>query len=785
MIVSIKRIFNVGVIWLVCFSHSASANLITKAPSNLKPPRLISDVLTKGFTLNAGDLTITGASSTIKHIEFLFSDRADCSPNTTPTTAYTMVTPIIDSTGLTFTAGQTINFNANAIYQLITSISTTGTAPSGNQCMQVYLTDDSTNGVSCVSYADLTCSDITQTCSSSSTNTAAWVANPTACVPFLFSSNNTMLYQGLTNREFMRGTPTSGGIAFQSLTVWLLSNTSGGMVKSKNSGVTWANVPTGVTTSLRGLSCTGHTCVAVGASGVILFSTINGANWATATGSGTVASTNQLNAVSCSGTTCVAVGNAVSSVGTIIYSSNSGQSWTRSNAGVGNAVPTASLNNVNCSSSTNCVAVGASSNIVYSSNSGATWTAAGGTILSNPYNSVSCVGLNCVAVGTNTVNLSISNDAGHTWSTVTTGVTGLLNGVSCTASYCVAVGGSTNRVIRSTDDGATWSAISSTALTSVTPSNVLCTGNTCIIGTSSGASIGYSSDGGTTWTLTSNDFGTTSSSLTNIYCTGTTCLAVVPPSSGAPGTFQSTDRGATWAGVSGTTGSNFQSQHNLTCSGTTCLTVGTSGIINKSIDSGSTWTTQTSHTSTDLKGVSCDGTVCLAVGNVASGESQGFIDVSSDTGSTWTAVTTTNAGNHNLSAVNCNSGACVAVGQAGTIVYSTDPAHTTWTSADSSTAQNLLSVACLSGSTCIACGNSGTIEQSTDSGISWTILGTPANPVAPTATQLNAIACTGSTCFIAGGSSPTNLLISTDSGSDWRLLLPKIASILTPSVSVF
>ena len=137
------------------------------------------------------------------------------------------------------------------------------------------------------------------------------------------------------------------------------------------------------------------------------------------------------------------------------------------------------------------------SNIVYSSNSGATWTAAGGTILSNPYNSVSCVGLKCVAVGTNSIDLSISNDAGHTWSTVTTGVIGLLNGVSCTASYCVAVGGSTNRVIRSTDNGANWSAISSTALTSVTPSNVLCTDNTCIVGTTTGGSIGYSSDGGT------------------------------------------------------------------------------------------------------------------------------------------------------------------------------------------------------------------------------------------------------------------------------------------------
>ena len=784
MIVSLKKIVNVGIIWLVCFSHSASADLITRSLSNLKPPRLISDVLTKGFTLNAGDLTITGASSTIKHIEFLFSDRADCSPGTPPTTAYTMVTPIIDSTGLTFTAGQTINFNANAIYQLITSISTTGTAPSGNQCMQVYLTDDSTNGVSCVSYSDLTCSDITQTCSSSSTNTATWVANPTACVPFLFSSNNTMLYQGLTNREFMRGTPTSGSIAFQSPTVWLLSNTTGGIIKSKNSGVTWADVPTGVTTSLRGLSCTVHTCVAVGASGVILFSTINGANWATATGSGTVASINQLNAVSCSGTTCVAVGNVVSSVGTIIYSSNSGQSWIRSNAGVGNAVPTVNLNSVSCSSSTNCVAVGSSNNIVYSSNSGSTWTAAT-MIPANSYLGVSCVGSNCVAVGSRTTQLSISSDSGQTWSAVSTGLTEALTDVSCTASYCVAVGASTNRVIRSIDNGASWSAISSTALTSVTPSNVLCTGNTCIVGTSSGASIGYSSDGGTTWTLTYNDFGTTSSSLTNLYCTGTTCLAVVPPSSGAPGTFQSTDRGATWADVSGTTGSNFQSQHNLTCSGTTCLTVGTTGIINKSTDSGSTWTTETSGTSTPLNGVSCDGLVCLAVGNVASGESQGFIDVSSDTGSIWTAVTTTNAGNNNLNAVNCNSGTCVAVGQAGTIVYSTDPAHTTWTSAESSTAQNLLSVACLSGSTCIACGNSGTIEQSTDSGDSWTILGTPANPVALTATQLNAIACTGSTCFIAGGSSPTNLLISTNSGSDWRLLLPKIASISLPSVSVF
>ena len=43
-----------------------------------------------------------------------------------------------------------------------------------------------------------------------------------------------MLYQGLASRV-MRSASTPGGVVFQSATVWLLSNTRGGIAKSKNS----------------------------------------------------------------------------------------------------------------------------------------------------------------------------------------------------------------------------------------------------------------------------------------------------------------------------------------------------------------------------------------------------------------------------------------------------------------------------------------------------------------------------------------------------------------------
>jgi photosystem II stability/assembly factor-like uncharacterized protein len=753
----------VGTCLLLLFgvaTHAASP--LTQSLGPLTIHRLLTNKIDFS-TPNTGSLTLTGASSTIKHIEILFSDRADCNASTAPTTAYTMMAPIIHSTGLAFTAGQTLYFDASALYALIASTATDGSAPTSTQCMQVYLTDNSTNGASCLSYPSLSCDNTAKTCTTTATNSAAWVASPTACVPFLTASSLTgsssgALNQGLTNRVFMKAATVSGGVAFQSSTIWLLSNASGGIAKSKDSGATWSNVPTGATGTFRSVSCTGPTCVAVGNNGNIRFSTVKGATWAPATGSGSVVSTNLLNSVSCSGSTCVAVGNAVSSVGTIAYSSDSGHSWTRSSSGV----PTVNLNSVSCKSSTTCVAAGNSGTIVYSSDGGVSWSAAVGTLLtSNNYNGVSCIGSSCVAVGTNTTSVSSSTDSGQTWASVTTGITtGVLNDVGCTATYCVAVGTSTNRVIRSsTSDGTAWSTPTTSTLTaSVSQLAVRCTGTICVAGSSTGAQIGYSSDSGNSWAVTATGLGT--ATINSTECTSNTCLAATNSLF-----YRSTDRGATWSAPAGMP---TTTQQDITCSGATCLSVGNisagAGSIFKSSNSGAAWSQKTLSTASQLNGVACNGSTCFAVGNTVS--NQGFIGVSTNTGDTWTAVTTTNAGNNNLNAVSCASGTCVAVGEGGKAVYSTN--LTTWAAGATPFSAAINDVACINSTTCIACDGAGRILRTTNSGATWSTVTTVAN-----GQSLNGIACNATMCLIVGATGAQ--LISTNSGSTWTLLLPVMA----------
>ena len=61
---------------------------------------------------------------------------------------------------------------------------------------------------------------------------------------------------------------------------------------------------------------------------------------------------------------------------------------------------------------------------------------------------------------------------------------------------------------------------------------------------------------------------------------------------------------------------------------------------------------------------------------------------------------------------------CVAVGDSGTIVRTTD-GGSTWSSQPSGTTSVLGGVACPSPSTCVAVGNTGTLLRSTDGGSTW------------------------------------------------------------------
>jgi photosystem II stability/assembly factor-like uncharacterized protein len=118
-------------------------------------------------------------------------------------------------------------------------------------------------------------------------------------------------------------------------------------------------------------------------------------------------------------------------------------------------------------------------------------------------------------------------------------------------------------------------------------------------------------------------------------------------------------------------------------------------------------------------------------------------------------------GSNDLAAISCTSAsACVAVGQAGTIVSTTD-SGATWSQRSSGSAADLAGVSCASPSTCVAVGDGGTILASGDGGATWTIR------QSGTASGLNAVSCaTASSCSAVGDGG--TIVASADGGQTWN-----------------
>ena len=104
---------------------------------------------------------------------------------------------------------------------------------------------------------------------------------------------------------------------------------------------------------------------------------------------------------------------------------------------------------------------------------------------------------------------------------------------------------------------------------------------------------------------------------------------------------------------------------------------------------------------------------------------------------------------------------CVAVGEGGTIVRSTDGGRT-WRRQPSGTPDDFLyGVACPSPSTCVAVGGGGTILRSTDGGRTWR------SQTSGTTNFLFGVTCASpSTCFAVGPRG--TILRSADGGRTWR-----------------
>jgi hypothetical protein len=344
-------------------------------------------------------------------------------------------------------------------------------------------------------------------------------------------------------------------------------------------------------------------------------------------------------------------------------------SWTSAAAAAGSG--SNQLDDVSCTSSTFCVAVG-----IQDSGTG------GGTLVEQ-WNGT-----------TWTVVPSVNPSA-------TTGDT--LTSVSCVGTaFCLAVGGSSNATIAETWNGTAWSlvpAATPAGNTSAVLSSVSCvTAATCeVLGT---ATVGGTNSvfgnqwNGSALAATSAgtppvSSGTPVPSATGMDCvTATSCIAVGTSDSGNPAAvpFSETWNGSAWSLVTvpaasgtGVTGSFLAS---VSCAGASfCEAAGqVNGAPNQNLIetwNGSAWTiTASPDTSTSLgqglTGVDCfSQTTCSAVGSAAaaSGPSPATL-VLTWNGSTWSIVPNTpNQGTlqTTLAAESClTDWACVAVGNSDT-----------------------------------------------------------------------------------------------------------------------
>lgn len=213
----------------------------------------------------------------------------------------------------------------------------------------------------------------------------------------------------------------------------------GGTVwKSTNNGVSWQATSTGNTYRLFDISCAArNNCFAVGENGVIIKSANGGTSWQSLN-----AGTNfNLFAIDCSSTSkCIAVGDD----GAIVLTNNGGQTWVPPDN-----VPPISyygrLAGIFCQSDNSCLAVGFDfppnrGIVLETTNGGVDWSLASLTSIIG-LNNISCTSTGiCTAVGA-MGSIVRSVDNGATWQDESSGTSESLEALSCLDNgSCIAVG---------------------------------------------------------------------------------------------------------------------------------------------------------------------------------------------------------------------------------------------------------------------------------------------------------------------------------------------------------
>lgn len=466
------------------------------------------------------------------------------------------------------------------------------------------------------------------------------------------------------------------------------------------------------------------------------------------------------------------------------------------------------LNDVTCTSTASCVAVGeyfngSADQALIENWNGAVWSLVASpdpSLLGAELTSVTCTSAtSCVAVGSYFNGLQdqtlIETLSSTTWSVTANvgGGDGVLDGVSCSsATSCVAVGYTSDatgaETLIETYNGTTWGAISNPdPAGGLSEFNaVSCSGTTCV-------AVGFAVDGsdvgqtliesstGSAWSIVTspNPAGALGSDLDSVSCTSATgCVAVGFSIDSADDidTLVASWSGSAWSIVSSpdATGSSASFLDGVSCSGaTSCVAVGDdvngSDVTDTLVEtwSGTTWSVTSSPDPGGSAGDGFDNVTCTGTtGCVAVGSNGDATLVASAPAGTWSAVTGAGAaGTDNaLNAVACPSPTvCVAVGSA--FNGSTDQTlaetlnGSTWTlsaSADPAGSSDsiLTAVSCTSATSCLAVGY--WVDGSTDetlveswNGATWSIVSSP-DP-AGSGALLYGVSCAGTgTCLAVG-----------------------------------
>lgn len=250
----------------------------------------------------------------------------------------------------------------------------------------------------------------------------------------------------------------------------------------------------------------------------------------------------------------------------------------------------------------------------------------------------------------------------------------------------------------------------------------------------------YSTDGGLTWY--SFNIGTATDYYRVAAYSGGYTLAL-----GDAGILAYTTNGNTW--TKHTTAINgFNAQGLAAVSGTNFVAVGSAGLVYK-ITSVTVFAKITGPNTVDnLQGVAtfADGTTVVAVGY------SGVIWRSLDSGTTWLKLVGPNTVDDLMSVTTLSATTAVAVGLLGS-VWRTNNAGLTWAKAvGPNTSDNLRYVAAVSTTRLVAVGGEGAIWVSENAGLTWWAMDKANRPVPENTTLYGVAAASSGTALVAVGS---------------------------------